>query len=217
LSKWLRLTLGAVESRAMKVRAYHTIISAYGFWLPNDPRGSWSEWVRSWELLRFGPATKVSSTRSVAKKPHDRKQRLEAKEALLYPPVSFDGIQARAIGRGFKQAVEESGYVIHACSILPEHTHLVVARFSNRKIERIAGHLKGRATQQLSEEGIHPLRDYRISRGEAPSPWGAKGWHVFLFTDEDIRRAIRYVEDNPLKEGLPRQRWSFVTPFDPER
>jgi hypothetical protein len=29
-----------------------------------------------------------------------------------------------------------------------------------------------------------------------------------------VRRAILYVEDNPLKEGKPRQRWSFVTPFD---
>jgi hypothetical protein len=26
------------------------------------------------------------------------------------------------------------------------------------------------------------------------------------------RRSIRYVEDNPLKEGLRRQTWSFVTP-----
>lgn len=27
------------------VRWYHLIISGYGFWLPNDPRGSWSEFV----------------------------------------------------------------------------------------------------------------------------------------------------------------------------
>jgi hypothetical protein len=29
-----------------------------------------------------------------------------------------------------------------------------------------------------------------------------------------VERAIRYVEENPLKEGSRRQRWSFVTPFD---
>ena len=33
------------------VRWYHLIISAYGFWLPNDPRGSWSDFVGAWELL----------------------------------------------------------------------------------------------------------------------------------------------------------------------
>ena len=38
------------------VYAYHVIISAYGFWLPNDPRGSWSDMVRKYELLRYGPA-----------------------------------------------------------------------------------------------------------------------------------------------------------------
>jgi hypothetical protein len=47
--------------------AFHGIITAYGFWLPNDPRGSWSTWVGAWELFQAGgPATKVATTRSVA-------------------------------------------------------------------------------------------------------------------------------------------------------
>ena len=41
----------------MKVLVAHVIITAYGFWLPNDPRGSWSDFVGAWELLRFGRAT----------------------------------------------------------------------------------------------------------------------------------------------------------------
>lgn len=77
------------------VIAYHTIITAYGFWLPNDPRGSWSDYVRSWELRRFGPATKVETRRSVARRPHDRLRRLAAKQALKYPVVHFTGVQAR--------------------------------------------------------------------------------------------------------------------------
>ncbi|HUT10853.1 MAG TPA: hypothetical protein VMY42_10175 [Thermoguttaceae bacterium] len=48
------------------VLAYHVIFGAYGFWLPNDPRGSWSDFVGSWELARFGKATKVSTRRSLA-------------------------------------------------------------------------------------------------------------------------------------------------------
>ncbi len=70
--------------------AYHVILSAYGFWLPNDPRGSWSDFVWSWELAKFGPATKVSTrplprrrpTRSPTPSP------LAAQSALHYPPVS---------------------------------------------------------------------------------------------------------------------------------
>ena len=32
--------------------AYHVIFGMYGFWLPNDPRGSWSDFVAAWELFR---------------------------------------------------------------------------------------------------------------------------------------------------------------------
>ena len=64
------------------VRWYHLVMTAYGFWLPNDPRGSWSEFVRAWEPQRFGPATKTRERRSHAHDPHDRARRLEAKEYL---------------------------------------------------------------------------------------------------------------------------------------
>jgi hypothetical protein len=48
------------------ILAYHAVFTTYGFWLPNDPRGSWSNFVRAWELLHFGKATKTDSRRSVA-------------------------------------------------------------------------------------------------------------------------------------------------------
>jgi hypothetical protein len=83
------------------VHAYHVIFGAYGFWLPNDPRGSWSDFIGSWELFRFGPATTIEVRQSVARQPHDREARLTAKEALNRPAVQFTGIQARAVGRGF--------------------------------------------------------------------------------------------------------------------
>jgi hypothetical protein len=38
---------------------------------------------------------------------------------------------------------------------------------------------------------------------------------VFLHDDEEILRAIGYVERNPAKEGKRPQRWSFITPFAP--
>src|SRR5262245_27752258 len=109
------------------VHGSHVILGAYGFWLPNDPRGSWSDFVRSWELLRFGPATKVNTRASVARKAHNRDARLAAKTALTNPPVIFTGVQAKAIGEGFGEFCRKSGVVIWACS-MPEHIHLVIAR-----------------------------------------------------------------------------------------
>ena len=71
---------------------YHTIFGAYGFWLPNDPRGSWSDFVGSYELRRYGPPTKTTETCSLASRDHDRSQRLAAKQTLKHPPVEFTGI-----------------------------------------------------------------------------------------------------------------------------
>jgi hypothetical protein len=40
-------------------------------------------------------------------------------------------------------------------------------------------------------------------------------WKVFLNNDVDVSRAIRYVENNAVKEKKKPQRWSFITPFSP--
>lgn len=194
------------------VIGYHVILTAYGFWLPNDPRGSWSDFVGAWELLRFGRATTTDERRSLAQKSHDLQMRLAAKNALKYPAVQFTGAQARAIGLGFAGFVKRSALKVWACSILPEHTHMVVGQH-RYGIEQIANLLKGAATGRLNAEGIHPLRRFRASNGKPPKAWAQGLWKVFLRTPADVRRAIRYVEDNPAKERLPRQRWSFVTRF----
>ena len=44
--------------------------------------------------------------------------------------------------------------------------------------------------------------------------WVRGKWKVFLDSEEDIVLAIRYVEQNPIKEGKPVQHWRFVTQFD---
>jgi hypothetical protein len=36
---------------------------------------------------------------------------------------------------------------------------------------------------------------------------------VYLHTEEEVARAVQYVENNPVKDGKRIQKWSFVTPF----
>jgi REP element-mobilizing transposase RayT len=188
------------------VLGYHVIFGTYGFWLPNDPRGSWSDFVGAWELFHFGKATKTNTRRSLAGVPHDRQLRAAAKRALKFPPVKFSGLQARAVVHGFAQALQEGCYIAHACSVLPEHVHLVLGRHA-RDIGRIIGHLKARATQRLAAEGLWPADGRPV--------WAGKGWKVFLDTPEAVRRAIAYVEANPIKEGYRPQHWSFVSRYEP--
>ena len=192
------------------MRAFHAIFSAYGFWLPNDPRGSWSTWVGAWELFRYGGnATKVATTQSVAARSHDRSLRQQTKHHLKYPPVIFTGLQARAIGQGFTLAVQKSGYQILACAILPDHVHAVIAAHRNKPTQ-IVGHLKREATLQLVAQGLHPFQHLYEPGKSIPSCWAEKCWKVYLDTQADVECAIRYVVDNPMKEGKPRQHWSCV-------
>jgi REP element-mobilizing transposase RayT len=192
------------------VIASHGIFSAYGFWLPNDPRASWSEFVRQWELFRAGgPATKTDDPRSLAKRPHDPELRRATKARLMYEPVEFTGLQARAIARGFARAVEESSYQIRACAIMPDHVHIVLLRHE-RAAERIIGHLKTRATQQLVAEGLHPFAQF-VKNGRFPSVWAHRAWKVFLDNEDDVERAIDYVNQNPIKVRMKAQNWNFVS------
>lgn len=194
---------------------YHLIMTASGFWLPNDPRGSWSDFVGSWDLvLAGGPATreKVVERRSHAADPHDREKRLATKAVLQYPPVVFSGVQARAIGRGFQAFIQKSWLPVWACAIMPDHIHLVVGRFRYR-VEKVAELLKQAATGRLMEEDIHPFGEFVTPRNRPPKCFAVGEWKGFLDPD-DVDRCVRYVEGNPVKAGLPPQSWSFVTAPD---
>ena len=107
--------------------AWHLVMCMYGFWLPNDPRGSWSHYVGSKSLYDLGgPATGGQHRRSVAATRHDHLLRVAVKAALKFPPVTLSGIQARAVGRGLAQAQRDGKYQIYACAIMPDHVHIVL-------------------------------------------------------------------------------------------
>lgn len=52
------------------------------------------------------------------------------------------------------------------------------------------------------------------ARGIDHPVWGGPGWKVFLDSMADVRRVVRYIVNNPLKIGLPRQLWPFVQEYD---
>ena len=185
------------------VVAYHSTFCAYGFWLPNDPRGSWSDYVRSWNLYyAAGRATACGARRSVAAAGHDQSTRQQAKDALANAAVKFSMEQIAAIGRGFAAACDETAYRILACTIMADHVHLVILRHA-KPIEQVIRHLRSRGTKQLNAENLRPME----------TVWARGGWNVFLNTAADIARAIQYVNDNPVRAGGPRQHWPFITPW----
>lgn len=172
------------------IRGFHVIVSCDGFWLPNDPRGSWSDFVREWDLLRFGPATKVATRRSVADRPHDRATRLAAKQALQYPLVRLTDQQIDHAADGIAEAATDGAYAVHALAILSDHWHMVLGRHA-KHIDQIVAHLKALATKHLRRAGLHPLARYPKKDGSLPSPWSRNHWKVFIDSDEQMAAAIR--------------------------
>jgi len=191
---------------------HHITFAAYGFWLPNDPRGSWSTCVGSDALyIIAGSATTTTARHSLAYNSHDPQQRRAAKEALSRKAVRFNGMQARAIARGFGNYVAKSNCSIWACAIMPEHVHLVVAQ-TQMHLDQLVIQLKGAAIRQLIEERCHPFADRPDARGRLPKVFVRGYWSVYL-DEENVERKIRYVEQNPVRDGLRAQNWKFVTKY----
>jgi REP element-mobilizing transposase RayT len=199
-------------NQTLPIIAYHIVFGAYGFWLPNDPRGSWSKYVWSNRLQAFGPATKDPARHPDPQSAHDAETRRQAKQELKYPPVVFTGQQALAVALGFREIISKLRMAVYAAALMPDHVHVVVAQ-QNMFAEKIAGHLKRAASRQLSKSNLHPLAKFMSKDGSLPTPWEEEGWKVFLHTHDDVVGARQYVNDNPEEAGFKRQNWSFITPY----
>jgi REP element-mobilizing transposase RayT len=192
---------------------WHLIFTTYGFWPPNDPRGSGSTRVRTWHLYdAAGEATKVHTRRSVAARPHNMSIRRAAKEALKYPAVELSGLQARAVARGIAAVCPKVKLVMHACAIMPSHVHAVVAVHRLDGDEIIAC-LKRAGTRGMNDEGLHPMAAYPRENGRLPIPWVQRGWKVKIYAPKQMRDCIRYVERNLVRAGFAAQRWGFIVPY----
>jgi hypothetical protein len=195
------------------VIGFHVIGCTYGFWLPNEERGAFSDFVCSDRLVKFGPANPVDHRRSVARQPYDFEVRQMELAELSYPPVVFTNAQIDAIYRGVAKEIE----TFHPAAMyefvqLRNHFHYVCGpcRYDMR---RMAGRIKGAGTKQLLEEKIHPLQKFADAQGEVPSPWSVKPWVVYLYDNEDVVRSIKYARDNLTRARLAVQQLAFLVPY----
>ncbi len=126
--------------------------------------------------------------------------------------VQFSGLQARGVVDGFAELIAKLSLTVHACSIMPDHVHLVLGR-RQRDTEEIVGLLKRAGTRKLNKIGINPMKEFCGSDGKLPSVWSENSWIVYINTAVQMREAIGYVEKNPIRAGLRRQQWGFVMPY----
>lgn len=186
------------------VIAYHLIWTVYGWWLPNDPRGSGSEQVASDVIAELGDLhygrKRVQPSGKVVREFYER-----AAPVLKFPLLTFDEPARASIGEAFGQVVEEKRYTCYACAVMPDHVHILIRKHTHAA-EEIMKKLKDASRQRVCAAGF---RD-----GDHPTWTGGDGWLVFLDHPKEIRRTIPYIERNPEKIGSPKQAWPFIKPYD---
>ncbi len=184
------------------VLAYHLILTGYGHWLPNDPRGSMSTNVAAGKLTSLGNMhfgrKRTQPPRSVLKDFYRR-----AEHQLEHSILWFDSAKRQVISDAFSKVMESHRYTCFACAILANHTHLISRKHRDHAEDMIF---------TLREDSAKWLRRLADVPNDHPV-WSSDQFKKYLSTPRDIDRTIRYVENNPARSNLPQQRFDFVKPF----
>ena len=105
--------------------ALHLVISGYGHWLPNDPRGSGSSEVKKEELKDLGEAH-LGRKKKQPPKQELREFYHKAEGLLEFDILWFDERARLIIAAALEAVAKKFGYTVWACSVLRNHVHLVV-------------------------------------------------------------------------------------------
>src|SRR6185312_9500114 len=159
----------------MTVIAYHLIWTNYGTWLPNDPRGSGSHVAYTSVLAELGEVhlgrKKVQPARSKVREFYE-----SAEQLLRYSVIRFDAEQLSVIAEGFGATIRKHQYTCYACTIMPDHSHLVIRKHKH-DAETMINNLQNESRALIMERGIVP---------DEHLVWTKGGWKVFLDTPEEV-------------------------------
>ena len=187
--------------------AGHYILVLYGHWAVNDLRGSGST---DFIDLKFAPRGPIHFGRKPDGEQPTREE-LRAfhekhRELLNFPIFWIDEKIRSEIASAIDGVIQGRAYTCYACAICSNHMHLAIRKHKddpltiwNNLAEGVRRRLRLRFPEIISAD--HPV----IS---------ARPYKVYLATPADVWGRIDYANDNPLKEGLPRQHWSFVKAYD---
>jgi REP element-mobilizing transposase RayT len=190
------------ESRRM-ILAHHLIWSAYACWLPNDPRGSSSNELRFDLLQCLGelyPGRKEVQPSAAALRVFYR----QADDLLSHRRYLLTDRELPVLAEAIAATIVERAWTCHAAALMPDHVHLLIRRHTDRA-ETMLETLQKESKAKLIKAGLRPVNH---------PVWGGKGWKVFLDSPERIVATAEYIRRNPLKWGLPEQKWWFVTKYE---
>ena len=147
---------------------YLITFRTYGTWLHGEDRGS----VDRRHYNRYGDPDM----------PPNKKLRTDEQDELRSDPVVLDPAQRQVVESAIREVCENRGYALHAVNARSNHVHSVVGAAC--KPEHVMDSFKAYATRKLREAGLL-TSDTR--------PWARHGSTPYLWTEEDLERAIDYV------------------------
>ena len=150
------------------VIAHHLILTAYGWWLPTDPRGSCSRTVGINVIAELG---ELHQGRRRVQPPSGtiREFYTRAEDVLSFGLEEFDRSAIREIAAGFGETVSEYRYTCYGCAIMPDHVHLIIRKHRD-KAEQMIENFQESCRLRLSASGLRP---------SGHPVWARSGWKVF--------------------------------------
>ena len=146
--------------------AYLITFRCYGTWLHGDERGSYR---------------RSAERRPVRVPPRPRLVTAET-EQLKHLPVQLNNSQRKIVEDAIREVCLHRRYTLYAVNARTNHVHSVVT--APCKPEHVMDSFKAYATRRLRESGLFS-RDIK--------PWARHGSTPYLWTEEEVERAIDYV------------------------
>ena len=152
----------AVTPRPLVI-AHHLMWTLYGWWLPNDPRGSTSQSIRSDSIGELGD---LHQGRKQVQ-PAGRELRAfyeQAEAALTHPLLKFAPSDLPLAAEAIGGAIAECRYTCYACAVMPDHVHLAIRKHRDLG-EAMIEKIQALSRERLVRVGLRSARHPTWTRG----------------------------------------------------
>ena len=180
---------------------YLLIWTAYGWWLPNDPRGRSSHAIR---VERFADLGELHHGRKVVQ-PNSQELRqfyANARDALKHPLLTFSSDEVQTLAEGFATVISEQNYTCYACAIMPDHVHAIVWFPEPDQISHFMKQWKQRSSIQIKRLIGSSLIRYAETIDLAEPIWQAGYYGFNLYSEGKVEEKLAYMHLNPVGAGL---------------